>query len=306
MPHISYLSALKAGFLVSLGSAVMASAASYSEAEITRTFEEVKVLKASAAPRSAQAGERIYPVTSVATGAKSRAELRFPDKSLTRLGANSRFTLSGEGRTLDLSQGVMMLQVPKKQGGAKVRTAAVTAAVTGTTILVEYHPGGMIKLIVVEGECVLSMNKNASEFQVVKAGQMIVMTDTSPIVPLPVDVDLAKLLSSSKLLSNNDSNQPNQQQIADAVNVQQQLLKDGDLVKANFFLPSNGLTISLSNDTRNNLGNLQLFQQSQIPGVIPQVINSPPPPKQSPPPPLPPPPPVPPPSTGPGPSPIPD
>src|SRR5436189_2543885 len=111
-----------------LGSHAHLRAASYSEAELTRVHEEVRVLKAKAAPRSAQAGERIVPVTTVATGANSRAELRFPDNSLTRLGANSRFTLNGEGRTLDLGEGVMMLQVPKKQGGAKVRTAAVTAA----------------------------------------------------------------------------------------------------------------------------------------------------------------------------------
>ncbi|OAI56211.1 hypothetical protein AYO49_00990 [Verrucomicrobiaceae bacterium SCGC AG-212-N21] len=260
------------------------SAASYSEAEITRVHQEVKILKANASPRSAQAGERVVPVTTVSTGSNSRAELRFPDKSLTRLGANSRFTLAGQGRNLDLVEGVMMLQVPKNRGGAKVRTAAVTAAVTGTTIIVEYHPGGIIKLIVAEGTCVLSLNSDPSQFQELKAGQMITMTDGSNFIPLPVDVDLKKLLATSKLLNPDDPNQPNQQQIADAVQVQQQLLKDGDLSKANFVLPGNGLTISLNNYNRNNVGNLQLFQQSQIVPVVPKVVNNPPP-KNNPPPP---------------------
>lgn len=274
-------------------------AAGYSEAEITRIHEEVKVLKANATPRTARTGERILPVTSVATGANSRAELRFPDRSLTRLGANSRFTLRGEGRTLDLTEGVMMLQVPKKQGGAKVRAAGVTAAVTGTTVLVECHPGGVIKLIVIEGTCILSLNGQPGVVQEAGAGQMIVMQDGDTSIPLPVDVDLAKLLQTSKLLSADDSTQPNQQEIAQAVQIQQQLLKDGDLVKANFFVPGTGLTISLNNNTRNNLGNLQLFQQqSQIVNIVQQVNNPPPPKNTAPPPPAPPPPPPPPPSSG--------
>src|SRR4051812_10326818 len=75
-------------------------AAGYSKAEITRLFNDVKVLKENVAPKTAAVGEQINPVTSVSTGADSRAELRFPDRSLTRLGANSRFTLRGDSRTL--------------------------------------------------------------------------------------------------------------------------------------------------------------------------------------------------------------
>ncbi len=123
-----------------LGSIASASAASFTEAEFTRLENDVKVLKENVTPHSAAVGENVKAVTSVATGANSRAELRFPDQSLTRLGANSRFTIRGEERTLDLDKGVMMLQVPKKIGGAKVRTAAVTAAVTGTTVIQEYFP----------------------------------------------------------------------------------------------------------------------------------------------------------------------
>jgi hypothetical protein len=288
----SFLSCLSLTALSLAVSAAALPAASYTEAQVTRIHEEVKVLKPNAAPRSAQAGERILPVTTIATGAGSRAELRFPDKSLTRLGANSRFTLHGEGRTLDLGEGVMMLQVPKRQGGAKVRTAAVTAAVTGTTIIVEYHPGGIIKLIVIEGTCTLFMNNDPSQRQEVKAGQMITMKDGSPTIPMPVDVDIAKLVASSTLFSNGDPNYP---QIAAAVNVQQKLLRDGDLSKANFVLPGNGLMVSLNNDTRNNLGNVQLFQQqNQVVNIVQQQQHNSPPPQKPPPPPRPPPPPPPP------------
>jgi hypothetical protein len=271
------------------GTAPRVHAASFSEAQITRVHEDVKVLKEAAKPRSAQAGERVLPVTTVATGANSRAELRFPDKSLTRLGANSRFTLQGQGRTLDLAEGVMMLQVPKKQGGAKVRTAAVTAAVTGTTIIIEFHPGGVIKLIVVEGECVLSLNNDPTKFQVVGAGMAVTTHDGNHVVPEPYYIDLKKLLQTSNLLNGDN---PNQNQIADAVGVQQLMLKDGELSKANFQLP-NGLILSLHN--RNDVGSLNAFNQAQIPVVKiippppqPPKNNNPPPPRPTPPPPPPP------------------
>ena len=52
----------------------------------------------------------------------------------------------------------MLLQVPKGIGGAKIRTAAVTASITGTTIMMEYHPKKSIKVLVLEGSLRLSVN----------------------------------------------------------------------------------------------------------------------------------------------------
>jgi FecR protein len=239
-------------------------AAEYLQAEITRVFKDVKVLKGSAAPKVAAVGLQLDPVSSIATGPDARAELRFPDKTLTRLGANSRFTLKGQSRTLDLNEGVMMLQVPKNQGGAKVRTSGVTAALTGTTVLIEFHPGGIIKFIVIEGESTLFLNKNTGISQVARAGQIITMRDGDPAIPPPQDVDLAKLLKSSKLISLNDPSQPNQRQISDAVDVQERLLKDGDLVNGDFIIPEIGLHIGLSNNTRTNIINKpEVFREQQ-------------------------------------------
>ena len=228
-------------------------AADFDQAQITKVHREVKVLKSNAAPRAASEGLQIKPVTSVATGVESRAELRFPDQTLTRLGANSRFTLRGESRTIDLDRGVMMVQVPKKQGGAHIRTAGVTAAVTGTTVLIEYHPGGVVKLIVIEGECVLSLNRDRSEFQTLRAGQMITMQDGAASIPGPQNIDLARLLQSSRLISANDPAQPNQQQIQNAVQMQQQLISHGDLLNGGVVLQNPGITVGLTNNTTSNV-----------------------------------------------------
>lgn len=227
-------------------------AAGYNKAEFTRLHNQVNVLKGEAAPKPAVVGQEITNVTSVATGPESRAELRFPDKSLTRIGANSRFTLKGDGRTLDLEGGVMMLQVPKKMGGAKVRTAAVTAAVTGTTVLFEYLPGGYVKLICVEGSVDLSMNKNPSQFVTLGAGQMIIMKADGNTIPQPVDIDLATLLKSSKLISADDLG-PNSKQIQQAMQQQQEEIQEGDLVVTNMVIEGRGTLVSLNNNTALNV-----------------------------------------------------
>lgn len=247
MKTISLLQPL-AGCGLALWFAAPAFAGGFTHAEITRLTNEVQILKGEAAPKAATVGQNIDPVTTVATGKESRAELRFPDKTLTRLGANSRFTLRGEARTLDLNEGTMMLQVPKNQGGAKIRTAGVTAAVTGTTVLIEYHPGGVIKLIVIEGECTIFLNNDRSEFRTLKAGQMIEMQDGSPTMPAVQTVDLERLLKTSKLISATDASQPNQYQIDQAIYEQQQLLTSGDLVKGNIVIRDNTMNTGINNN----------------------------------------------------------
>ncbi|WP_075089542.1 FecR domain-containing protein [Verrucomicrobium spinosum] len=260
--------------LALLGSALLfpagLSAASYTKAEVTRLHNEVKVLKENAAPREAVVGDEISSVTSVATGAASRAELKFPDNSLTRLGANSRFTIRGDKRTLDLDQGVMLLQVPKQMGGAKVRTAAVTAAVTGTTVLFEYLPGGFVKLIVIEGVVDLYFNKEPGKFTHITAGQMIIMKTDSNQLPTPVDVDLSLLLKTSKLINGDDESMPNFMEVVKALEFQQKELKKGDLVATNFVLPGRGTLVELSNNTALNVINTIAIKDAAPGGNSPQ------------------------------------
>ena len=77
----------------------------------------------------------IHSGDSIRTGQNSRAEIVFRDKSLTRLGANTIFSISppkpggGTEPQIDLKQGSLLFQ---GQGGhLKIRTAAVTALIEG-------------------------------------------------------------------------------------------------------------------------------------------------------------------------------
>src|SRR5258708_4829760 len=110
------------------------------EARVTEVVKDVKLLPGQGQPRPATLSDNVRGDTAVRTGVDSRAELTFADLTIARLGANTIFSFNESSRTVDLGNGAILLRVPKGSGGAKVQTAAVTAAITGTTVIVEYHP----------------------------------------------------------------------------------------------------------------------------------------------------------------------
>jgi hypothetical protein len=80
------------------------------------------------------------PITkenAVVTGDKSRAELKFNDGTVARLGQFTVFSFKEGTRDIDLKQGSTLLNVPKGLGRTNIKAAAVTAAITGTTVLVQ-------------------------------------------------------------------------------------------------------------------------------------------------------------------------
>ena len=150
-----------------------AMAAPLKSASVTKVVNDVRISKNSAAAQSATMGQRMTGKSTLLTGRGSRAELTFPDRTVTRIGANSVFRFSSASREMEIERGSFLLNVPKNAGGAKIRTATVTAAITGTTTMMEYSPGQWLKFIVLEGVAKLS-NDNGDTINV-PPGQMIIM-----------------------------------------------------------------------------------------------------------------------------------
>jgi len=101
------------------------------EAKVTQVIQDVQVLPSNASPRPAAVNDDVRQGTAVRTGAQSRSELTFKDKTITRLGEKTSFSVGEGSRTIDLTSGQFLLYVPKKAGGAKVKAGPVTAAITG-------------------------------------------------------------------------------------------------------------------------------------------------------------------------------
>jgi len=167
-------------------------------AKITQAVNDVQLFPEGSSARAAAVGDSVSGSTSVQTGRRARAELTFTDNTVTRLGQNSVFSFRSGGRDMELTQGSILLQVPKTNGGATIRTATVTAAITGTTVMFEFSAGKWIKLITLEGTQKLFINGRKNPV-LVPAGQMIIMHPDGQVVPNPVTIDLARLLATSAL-----------------------------------------------------------------------------------------------------------
>jgi ferric-dicitrate binding protein FerR (iron transport regulator) len=109
----------------------------FEKAEVTRTVNLVSLLLEMKS-RPATLGDVVSGKTALKTGSDSRAELRFPDLTITRVGSNALFRFLAGGREMTLDGGTMLFSSPKGAGGGKVQAGAITAAVTGTDFLISY------------------------------------------------------------------------------------------------------------------------------------------------------------------------
>ncbi len=154
-------------------------ASDFGEAQVTQVVQDVKVVPSGAASRPATVNETIRQGNAVQTGVQSRSELTFKDKTITRLGEKSIFNVGGDGRTI----------------GAKVKMGPVTAAITGTTVLGQVYPSGIVEFTVLEGSACLSLDRVGQTLQV-NAGQMVVYDPLAMRLENPVEVDLQEQLNS--------------------------------------------------------------------------------------------------------------
>src|SRR5437763_8954737 len=159
-------------------------------AEVTKIINRVSVIDPAKGAHPAMVRDVIKDDLGLQTGAKSRSELLFQDSTLTRIGAETFFSFKTGTRDMTLEKGSMLLQVPKGLGGAKIHTAAVTAAITGTTIMMDYRPGQYLKVLVLEGTLRLSRNGSFGNSLVLRPGKMVIMRPDAKQIPEQVDVDL--------------------------------------------------------------------------------------------------------------------
>ena len=113
----------------------------FKRAEVTRTVNNVSLLPETQSARPASIGDLISGQTGLRTADDSRAELSFPDLTITRVGSNALFRFLAEGRDITLDGGTMLFSSPKGAGGGQVQAGAITAAATGTDFLVSYVKG---------------------------------------------------------------------------------------------------------------------------------------------------------------------
>ncbi|PYK79709.1 MAG: hypothetical protein DME37_08195 [Verrucomicrobia bacterium] len=218
-------------------------------AEVTKIINRVSVIDPAKGGHPATVRDVIKDDLGLQTGAKSRSELLFQDNTLTRIGAETFFSFKTGTRDMTLEKGSMLLQVPKGLGGAKIHTAAVTAAITGTTIMMEYSPGKYLKVLVLEGSLRLSRNGSFGDSVVLHPGQMVIMRPDAKKIPDPIDVDLAEIVKTSTLVNFPGGDiLPSMSLIQAAISDQAKEVAKGTLVPTNLVMGHGTKVVLASND----------------------------------------------------------
>ena len=171
----------------------------------------------------------------VRTGAESRAELQFTDLTLARLGANAIFSFDAGTRVLEVERGAVLFSKPANSGRIEIRSAAVSAAITGSTGFISNTVGAAprkrtTQAKVEEATTVLGMLegklKGTSSWRDARGrehtfpfslgpGEMLVGQTGQP--PAVVQFDIPRFLKTSPLVKGFKGKLNNQAELAKAV-----------------------------------------------------------------------------------------
>src|SRR5438477_5127933 len=249
MPRIKFDPTLAVIGIYCVFSSHQSIAGPLTSAEVTKIINRVSVIDRAKGTHPAMLRDVIKDDLALQTGAKSRSELLFQDSTLTRIGAETFFGFKTGTRDMTLEKGSMLLQVPKGLGGAKIHTAAVTAAITGTTIMIEYSPGQYIKVLVLEGSLRLSRNGSFGDSLVLHPGKMVIMRPDAKTIPEPIDVDLGQIVRTSTLVNfPAGKTLPSMPLIQTAISDQAKEVAKGTLVPTNLVMGHGTKVVLASND----------------------------------------------------------
>jgi len=166
---------------------------SLTESTFTEIIQQANVVNAndkSAAP--ARVNEVFKAPDLVRTGTASRIEMTAPDKTITRVGANSVFTFATGGRDILLERGSVLFHAPAGAGGGAIKYHGTAAAVLGTTELAAVLPDGSFKILDLEGKVKVTL-KNLLSVEL-QPGQMVVVSPDGNTFGPVLNFNLGRLL----------------------------------------------------------------------------------------------------------------
>jgi hypothetical protein len=222
-----------------------ATAAQHQEPRVTVVDRDVTLLSADEITTAASVNDKVSEGTAVRTGADSRAELTFVDQTIARLGANTVFRFKDGARNLDLSAGVMLVQVPK--GSVRLRATGVAAAVGGSTVIFEYH-ADVYKFLTLEGTARLYRPGHLGDSVLVRAGQMVIGKPNTALSD-PVDFDVARLLKTSRFIVDFPPLR-SEKSMAQASEKQQKAKSKKNLIDTNLVIFGGGTNVSVVKRTQ--------------------------------------------------------
>ena len=210
-------------------------AAALKESTFTQVINDVSVLSLPAqGAKAARVDDLVQAPEVVRTGAKSRAELKAPDQTLTRVGANSVFSFEPEGRNMRLEQGSILFHSPKGKGGGTIKTGGASAAVLGTTVIVVATRDGGFKTIILEGHGRVKLSNGKSVD--LRAGQLVFVLPGGKDFGPVLTINLGKLVAGSKLVGGFAGDLPSFGEIERAIAAQDRKIAKGRAEDTNYLV----------------------------------------------------------------------
>jgi len=227
-----------------------ANAISVKEARITRINNHVQLLRPRMTARPASVNDVVDEDTIIRTGGSSGAELTFPDETVVRLAANTIFSFKNGTHDLNLGEGAVLVQAPKSANGAKIHAGTVASAITGTTAMIEYHPG-VYKFLVLEGTGRLYRPGHPGDSVLVGPGQLV-MGNPNAAVSDPVDFDIARFVKTSRFVADLPPLR-SEKLIAAESQKQQQEKSKKTLIDTNLVIFGGGTRVSVLGQAQTNV-----------------------------------------------------
>ena len=243
-----------------------ARAAELKECAFTQVINDVNVTAvATKATKAAKVSDAFKSPDLIRTGAKSLAELQAPDKTLTRIGANTIFSLEPAGRDLKLERGSLLFHSPAGKGGGNIKTGGASASVLGTTLIVACTVDGGFKTILLEGKGRVTLPNG--KFKTLQAGEMIFIPPGSKKFGPLLQINLAKLVDGSRLVGGFPTVLPSLDLIREAIRRQDIELAAGRVIDTGTFIGGSGQ----ANDPK-MISPLLLNFSANRPSLLPNAI----------------------------------
>lgn len=119
------------------------------------------------------------------TSAYARAELRFNDGSLARVGERAVFRFSPNTRNFRLSNGTVLLLIPPGRGRTTIQTPNAATGIHGSALFVRFIPETSTTIVgaltTSEVGPMVAFNHDGSHQQPLRGGEMAVITADRPV-----------------------------------------------------------------------------------------------------------------------------
>lgn len=200
------------------------------ESTFTEIIQEANVIAGSSRAVSPAKTNELFRIPDlVRTGQASRVELTAKDQTITRIGANTTFTFSQQGREIQLEKGSVLFHSPAGAGGGTIKAHGTSAAVLGTTLIGTILNDGRFKVINLEGHVKVTLRNGRTVN--LKPGQMVVVSADGTQLGDVSNFNLGEFVSHSQLVEGFSKPLSSRSLIADAVNNQNQQIASGSLGK---------------------------------------------------------------------------